>query len=1212
MKKIIDVSEYQNKKKQIDWEKVKQHIDGAIIRIGYGDDEAGQDDDYVEYNLAECERLGIPFEVYLYSYADSDAHIKSEIAHIKRLLRGRSVRVWLDLEYRPAQKYWRRAAEAFLKAFPDGGIYTWEWVFTDILDSIECPRWICAYGPNDGKPHYGYKPNLDCHGWQYTSRASVPGITGDVDVSEWYGDFAEPPSGPATSPTVRREDIVAQMLAWEGWSEQNGKFRAIIDIYNRYLPEAVKSGTLNYAVKYSDEWCAAAASAAYIAAGAPKIFPIECGCPRTIILAQRMGIWKEADGYIPKPADAVLYDWEDSGSGDNTGTPDHIGIIISVDDAAGTFVVMEGNKDETVGRRTMRVNGRYIRGFVAPKFPEGGPAKTEPAEKKEAEPVAKKNVYEVSGTGTPSKKVVKTGLLKYGQKVTARRQPKVTGEPCSFSPVSPLTRIDVCDTISDDTGKKWDYCCVGGKYGYILNSSIRDYLRVGGLPVATVAQQVIKGDFGNDTEGSSTRSNALKALGYNAQKVQDEVNRILGVKGTVSGWKKVLSVLTGIMAAKDPHQKVIDLLKKHGRTLKASSAWCSETVVAAFLEAGYVSLIGGYAADAPTLKKHAKSLGIWHSGSSGIKAGDIILYGPGEPNHTEIAIDGTYNISGNYNGTVKKRRRAGRTIHGYIRPKYPEDTKEADQGRPKVRFWGIRFWESDPEKYGDASIFLQYGADGKTIEHVLLMDTGMNNTDTIKKLQAAGVKKIDAVLISHDHSDHYGFLATIIEKFEVGHVYFPDQTGVQKYQPEYADRIKKQHAKCTAKKIPVTYLKPGDSFRVGVMECRAIFQADPDKLPSKDDHYFINNMSLVCRIIVDGTWIFHMAGDMQEAAIEQMLAAIPTYQLICDFFKIQWHGDRGAIKAALVKALQALVALSNYHGPRSSGGRNSTYKLLEDAGTIVAANYENGEVYLDMQGGTMKLSCSKGNLTKTWTKPVPPSGAPAYRVCLSTRAKPVKGSGILTIEPEDYTAAEIGALKAAGYKVLGYLSVGSVSDERSYYKSLEKHTLRRLDDWEHERYLDVTSADVQQWAIRQGKKIIEKGCDGLWIDNLDVYEEYPSENAYKGITKILQSLYASGYIMVNGGIAYMMKAMQEGLKVANGITQEEVFSRITDYDSPGDFGTQTAKQSAEYQKYIALALSRYMDAFLLEYTRDAAVKKKILDYCKASGVGYYISEDVDL
>jgi hypothetical protein len=204
------------------------------------------------------------------------------------------------------------------------------------------------------------------------------------------------------------------------------------------------------------------------------------------------------------------------------------------------------------------------------------------------------------------------------------------------------------------------------------------------------------------------------------------------------------------------------------------------------------------------------------------------------------------------------------------------------------------------------------------------------------------------------------------------------------------------------------------------------------------------------------------------------------------------------------------------------------------------------------------------------------------------------------------------AVKRAGYTILADLSVGSVSDERSYYKQLVKYTLRRLDDWEHERYLDVCETAVQEWAINQGMTFLNAGYDGLWIDNLDVYEEYPSDNAYKGITRILSALYPHGYIMINGGIEYVSKAIAEHARIAHGVTQEEVFSLITDYSGPGEFGAQIASESLEYQKYIAKALGAGMEAYLLEYTKDASLKKKIIDYCTASGAGYYISEDVDL
>ena len=357
-KTIIDVSEHQ---KEINFSALKG-VDGVILRIGFGDNDSTQDDKYFLRNIAECERLGIPYEVYLYSYADTDKHMHSEIEHIKRLLAGRNVRPWLDLEYRPAKKYWRKAVEMFLEAFPNGGVYSWEWTFTDVLDGIECPRWICAYGSNSGKPEYNYKPALDCHGWQYTSKARIPGINGNVDVSEWYKDFAQA----VHKAHAGREAVVAKISSWEGYNERSGQYKAIIDGYNAYLPTAVKAGCVNYKVKYTDEWCATAASYAYIACGLGYLFPVECSCPRMITLAQKMGIWQENDGYTPKPAEAVLYDWDDFGKGDNIGTADHIGIVIAVD--GNTFTVIEGNNGETVKRRTMSVNGKYIRGFITPKF----------------------------------------------------------------------------------------------------------------------------------------------------------------------------------------------------------------------------------------------------------------------------------------------------------------------------------------------------------------------------------------------------------------------------------------------------------------------------------------------------------------------------------------------------------------------------------------------------------------------------------------------------------------------------------------------------------------------------------------------------------------------------------------------------------------------------------------------------------------------------
>ena len=83
-----------------------------------------------------------------------------------------------------------------------------------------------------------------------------------------------------------------------------------------------------------------------------------------------MGIWVENDAYVPKPADAILYDWDDSGSGDNTGTPEHIGTVEKVEGSL--ITVIEGNYSNAVKRRVMEVNGRYIRGYICPKYDDDG------------------------------------------------------------------------------------------------------------------------------------------------------------------------------------------------------------------------------------------------------------------------------------------------------------------------------------------------------------------------------------------------------------------------------------------------------------------------------------------------------------------------------------------------------------------------------------------------------------------------------------------------------------------------------------------------------------------------------------------------------------------------------------------------------------------------------------------------------------------------
>lgn len=166
-----------------------------------------------------------------------------------------------------------------------------------------------------------------------------------------------------------REQIVKQAQAWVGRKESNGTHKPIIDIYNSHKPLA-----RGYKVKYTDAWCATTVSAVAIECGATDIIPTECSCAKMIELLKSISSWMETDSYTPKPGDLMFYDWEDTGKGDCTGAPNHVGIVEKV--SGNTITVIEGNYDNAVKRRTLKVNGRYIRGYGIPKYKETTSAPT--------------------------------------------------------------------------------------------------------------------------------------------------------------------------------------------------------------------------------------------------------------------------------------------------------------------------------------------------------------------------------------------------------------------------------------------------------------------------------------------------------------------------------------------------------------------------------------------------------------------------------------------------------------------------------------------------------------------------------------------------------------------------------------------------------------------------------------------------------------------
>lgn len=160
-----------------------------------------------------------------------------------------------------------------------------------------------------------------------------------------------------------RSAAVNLINSWVGKNEADGSYKSILDIYNKQ-----KTKPRGVTMKPGMAWCATTWSAVAIALGYTDIMPVECSCYYLIKKAQKMGCWQEKDNYVPKIGDACLYDWQDNGVGDNKGIPDHVGMVTYVNKQEGYFVVTEGNYKDSVKKRTVNINGKFIRGFITPKY----------------------------------------------------------------------------------------------------------------------------------------------------------------------------------------------------------------------------------------------------------------------------------------------------------------------------------------------------------------------------------------------------------------------------------------------------------------------------------------------------------------------------------------------------------------------------------------------------------------------------------------------------------------------------------------------------------------------------------------------------------------------------------------------------------------------------------------------------------------------------
>ena len=258
LKKGIDVSRHQGR---INWAQVKASgIEFAIIRCGYGNDLVSQDDKWWEYNVSECERLGIPYGVYIYSYATTIAEAESEANHVLRLLKGHapSYPVYYDMEDDSTIFVGNRMLGNMAKTFCDKisaagyrpGIYAnknwWNTYLTSsVFNNSSWSKWVAQYNYE-----CNYQGSYDM--WQCTSSGYVNGVDGKVDLNFWMTKTQDADPIQVDNLDIVKYTKISQTFGWQ--NEVNNGCQSGVTGYSKRL-EALKinvgSGYGDLGVEYS-------------------------------------------------------------------------------------------------------------------------------------------------------------------------------------------------------------------------------------------------------------------------------------------------------------------------------------------------------------------------------------------------------------------------------------------------------------------------------------------------------------------------------------------------------------------------------------------------------------------------------------------------------------------------------------------------------------------------------------------------------------------------------------------------------------------------------------------------------------------------------------------------------------------------------------------------------------------------------------------------
>ncbi|GAA0179615.1 endo alpha-1,4 polygalactosaminidase [Clostridium sediminicola] len=221
------------------------------------------------------------------------------------------------------------------------------------------------------------------------------------------------------------------------------------------------------------------------------------------------------------------------------------------------------------------------------------------------------------------------------------------------------------------------------------------------------------------------------------------------------------------------------------------------------------------------------------------------------------------------------------------------------------------------------------------------------------------------------------------------------------------------------------------------------------------------------------------------------------------------------------------------------------------------------------------------------------------------------------IDATYFTEEDIDIIHKKGTKVYSYINVGSIEEFRNHYKDFVHLAICDYENWENEKWIDVSNEQWQTYFVHTiAKDLLDKGIDGLFIDNVDVYSLSHDENIYNGLMNILKDI-SNKYdkpVIINGGYDFIEKAISQGEDIQSivaGINLEEVSTIIEDYDN-NIFKKQSEEDKNYVIEYLEKIRDRGMDVYIIEYSKNKLFDIRLKSEYNSLKFKLFISEKVNL